>query len=90
MSLTSHEGEETATAAESGPENDVLWRFTEADNDGVLRERGVIANHPIIEDGIIYFGAAATGCLHAIDSDTGESLWVHRGGRQNSDCPCRS
>ncbi|MYC28805.1 MAG: PQQ-binding-like beta-propeller repeat protein [Chloroflexi bacterium] len=80
VSLTSQEGEETATAAESGPENDVLWRFSEADNQGTLRQSGSIENHPIIEDGIIYFGAAATGCLYAIDASTGKTLWVHRGG----------
>ena len=71
---------ESANGAEASTDNDVLWRFTEADNEGALQYFGALENHPIIEEGIIYFGAAATGCLYAIDAGTGESLWVHRGG----------
>ena len=73
--------------AEAGPGNDVVWRFTEADNRGVLQHLSALENHPVLEEGIIYFGAAATGCLYAIDASTGESLWVHRGGDNIRNAP---
>ena len=79
--------EGAAASREATQEVDALWRFAEADNQGFLRDAWGYANHPVLADGTVYFGTAATGCLYAIDANTGEPLWVHRGGDELGTAP---